>query len=36
VQTQQSLNRAMRRFYDSYVKDRARLDEEQLQRVADG
>ncbi len=36
TQTQPSLNRAMRRFYDSYVKDQARMDEEQLLRVADG
>lgn len=36
AQTQPSLNRAMRRFYDSYVKDQARMDEEGLLRVADG
>jgi integrase len=36
TQTQPSLNRAMRRFYDSYVKDQARMDEERLLRGADG
>lgn len=35
-QTQPSLNRAMRRFYDDYVKDSARVEEESLLRVADG
>lgn len=35
-QTQPSLNRAMRRFYDDYVKDSERLEEEALLRVADG
>ncbi|PBZ54967.1 integrase [Pseudomonas aeruginosa] len=35
-QTQPSLNRAMRRFYDDYVKDQERLEEESLLRVADG
>ena len=35
-QTQPSLNRAMRRFYDEYVKDSERLEEEALLRVADG
>lgn len=35
-QTQPSLNRAMRRFYDEYVKDEGRLEEEGLLRVADG
>lgn len=36
AQTQPSLNRAMRRFYDDYVKDTERLEEEGLLRVADG
>jgi integrase len=36
AQTQPSLNRAMRRFYDTYVKDQERMDEEGLLRVADG
>lgn len=36
AQTQPSLNRAMRRFYDNYVKDEARINEERLLRVADG
>lgn len=35
-QTQPSLNRAMRRFYDDYVKDSDRVEEEGLLRVADG
>ena len=35
-QTQPSLNRAMRRFYDDYVKDSERVEEESLLRVADG
>jgi integrase len=35
-QTQPSLNRAMRRIYDEYVKDAARLEDEALLRVADG
>ena len=35
-QTQPSLNRAMRRFYDDYVKDSDRVEEESLLRVADG
>ncbi|MFG0723399.1 tyrosine-type recombinase/integrase [Pseudomonas sp. GLN_6] len=35
-QTQPSLNRAMRRFYDDYVKDSDRVEEEALLRVADG
>ncbi|MBT0631960.1 phage integrase family protein [Pseudomonas aeruginosa] len=35
-QTQPSLNRAMRRFYDEYVKDPERVEEESLLRVADG
>ncbi|VXC77794.1 Integrase [Pseudomonas sp. 9AZ] len=35
-QTQPSLNRAMRRFYDDYVKDAARVQEDALLRVADG
>lgn len=35
-QTQPSLNRAMRRFYDDYVKDKERVEEESLLRVADG
>ncbi|MDP5688183.1 site-specific integrase [Pseudomonas aeruginosa] len=35
-QTQPSLNRAMRRFYDDYVKDSGRVEEESLLRVADG
>ena len=34
-QTQPSLNRAMRRFYDDYVKDSERVEEESLLRVAD-
>jgi len=34
-QTQPSLNRAMRRFYDDYVKDKDRVEEESLLRVAD-
>jgi integrase len=34
-QTQPSLNRAMRRFYDNYVKDKDRVEEESLLRVAD-
>ncbi|EPG9352138.1 DUF4102 domain-containing protein [Pseudomonas aeruginosa] len=36
AQTQPSLNRAMRRFYDTYVEDKERLEEESLLRVADG
>ena len=35
-QTQPSLNRAMRRFYDDYLKDPERVEEESLLRVADG
>ena len=35
-QTQPSLNRAMRRFYDDYLKDPERVEEEGLLRVADG
>ncbi|MHA5671453.1 tyrosine-type recombinase/integrase [Pseudomonas aeruginosa] len=35
-QTQPSLNRAMRRFYDDYVNDPDRLEGEGLLRVADG
>ncbi len=35
-QTQPSLNRAMRRFYDNYVQDQDRVEEEGLLRVADG
>lgn len=35
-QTQPSLNRAMRRIYDDYVKDKERVEEEGLLRVADG
>ena len=34
-QTQPSLNRAMRRFYDNYVKDKDRVEEESLLRVAE-
>lgn len=36
AQTQASLNRAMRRFYDNYVQDEARVVEEGLLRVAEG
>jgi integrase len=35
-QTQPSLNRAMRRFYDDYVKDKDLAEEESLLRIADG
>lgn len=35
-QTQPSLNRAMRRFYDTYVKDSDRAEQEGLLRIADG
>ena len=35
-QTQPSLNRAMRRFYDTYVKDNDRVEQEGLLRIADG
>jgi integrase len=35
-QTQPSLNRAMRRFYDDYVKDNDRVEQEGLLRIADG
>ncbi len=35
-QTQPSLNRAMRRFYDTYVKDSDRVEQEGLLRIADG
>lgn len=34
-QTQPSLNRAMRRFYDTYVKDKDRVEEESLLRIAE-
>ena len=34
-QTQPSLNRAMRRFYDDYVKDKDRVEEESLLRIAE-
>ena len=34
-QTQPSLNRAMRRFYDDYVKDTDRVEEESLLRIAE-
>ena len=34
-QTQPSLNRAMRRFYDNYVKDKGRVEEESLLRIAE-
>lgn len=35
-QPQPSLNRAMRRFYDTYVKDNDRVEREGLLRIADG
>lgn len=35
-QTQPSLNRAMRRFYDDYIKDPERVEEEALLRIGDG
>jgi len=34
-QTQPSLNRAMRRFYDTYVQDKDRVEEESLLRIAE-